>query len=309
MPIAMTPEQRALQDSLRDWAKRADTIAAARAWQDSARQDPTALMTDLAALGVFAIPREGTVADLAAALEQLARALTPGPVLPAALAALLGQDAACVALAPGTLRTNGALKISGETGPVLWAPGHLLASTQDDAWFLLNQDQPGVTVTKLTPLDFSRELATIRLDDVTPDKLLAGLTTENVRDLAATLFAAEAAGVAAWCGATAADYAKTRHQFGRPIGSFQAVKHLCATMACRADRAAALAWDAARTTAGPGHPLAAAAAAALALDDAVDNAKDCIQVLGGIGFTWEHDAHLYLRRALALRQLLGGSQA
>ncbi len=80
-------------------------------------------------------------------------------------------------------------------------------------------------------------------------------------------------------------------------------------MACRAERAAALAWDAARAAdASAGHPLAAAAAAALALDDAVDNAKDCIQVLGGIGFTWEHDAHLYLRRALALRQLLGGSR-
>jgi 3-oxochol-4-en-24-oyl-CoA dehydrogenase len=89
----------------------------------------------------------------------------------------------------------------------------------------------------------------------------------------------------------------------------QAVKHLCATMACRAERAAALAWDAARAAddAPSEHPFAAAAAAALALDDAVDNAKDCIQVLGGIGFTWEHDAHLYLRRALALRQLLGGS--
>ena len=82
-------------------------------------------------------------------------------------------------------------------------------------------------------------------------------------------------------------------------------------MACRAERAAALAWDAARAAdEAPGeHPLAAAAAAALALDDAVDNAKDCIQVLGGIGFTWEHDAHLYLRRALALRQLLGGTPA
>ncbi len=82
-------------------------------------------------------------------------------------------------------------------------------------------------------------------------------------------------------------------------------------MACRAERAAALAWDAARAAdEAPGeHPFAAAAAAALALDDAVDNAKDCIQVLGGIGFTWEHDAHLYLRRALALRQLLGGSRA
>src|SRR5205807_3283680 len=87
------------------------------------------------------------------------------------------------------------------------------------------------------------------------------------------------------------------------------VKHLCATMACRAERAAALAWDAARAADEAPAELgfAAAAAAALALDDAVDNAKDCIQVLGGIGFTWEHDAHLYLRRALTLRQLLGGS--
>ena len=179
-------------------------------------------------------------------------------------------------------------------------------------WFRIAPgDHPGVTVTRLTPLDFSRELAAVRLDDavIAPENLLTGLDTSRVRDLAATMYAAEAAGVAAWCSATAADYARTRHQFGRPIGSFQAVKHLCATMACRAERAAALAWDAARAAdeAPAEHPLAAAAAAALALDDAVDNAKDCIQVLGGIGFTWEHDAHLYLRRALALRQLLGGS--
>ena len=204
--------------------------------------------------------------DLAAALEQLACALAPGPVLPTALASLL-----------------------------------------------LEAGQPGVTTGNLAPLDFSRELAVVRLDDAVlpPENLLPDLRTDGVRDLAATLYAAEAAGVAAWCSGTAADYAKTRHQFGRPIGSFQAVKHLCATMACRAERAAALAWDAARAAdeAPAGHPLAAAAAAALALDDAVDNAKDCIQVLGGIGFTWEHDAHLYLRRALALRQLLGGSPA
>ena len=80
-------------------------------------------------------------------------------------------------------------------------------------------------------------------------------------------------------------------------------------MLCRAETAAALAWDAARAVddAPAELPLIAAAAAAVNLDAAVDVAKDCIQVLGGIGFTWEHDAHLYLRRALALRQLLGGS--
>src|SRR5207302_10376277 len=97
-------------------------------------------------------------------------------------------------------------------------------------------------------------------------------------------------------------------QFGKPIGSFQAVKHLCAEMLCRAEVAAAVAWDAAEAVADiEQHPLAAAVAAATALDAAVDNAKDCIQVLGGVGYTWEHDAHLYLRHALALRQLLGGS--
>jgi alkylation response protein AidB-like acyl-CoA dehydrogenase len=306
VPIAMTQEQQALQASLRDWAKRAGTVAVTRA-----RQDVTPLMNDLAAMGVLAIPRDGTVTDLAAALEQLAHALTPGPVLPAVLASLLTGEPATVALNPGTLAPAtlaGTQGVTGETGPVLWAGGPLLGCTQDGAWFLLDQDRPGVTVTRLPPLDFSRDLAAIRLDGVCPDRPL-DLTTERVRDLAATLFAAEAAGVAAWCSETAAGYAGIRRQFGRPIGSFQAVKHLCATMACRAERAAALAWDAARAAdeAPDEHPFAAAAAAALALDDAVDNAKDCIQVLGGIGFTWEHDAHLYLRRALALRQLLGGT--
>jgi 3-oxochol-4-en-24-oyl-CoA dehydrogenase len=331
VPIAMTQEQQALQASLRDWAKRTNPIALVR------QGSSTALLSDLASLGVLAIPLDGgTVTDLAAALEQLAGALVPGPVLPTALASLLlarsgqekllaalaqAQATASVAIAPGTLtgtrQADGALRVIGETGPVLWAADHLLAPAGDgadgDVWFLLDQAQPGVTVEKLAPLDFSRELATVRLGHVVipPENLLPGLRTESVRDLAATLYAAEAAGVAAWCSVTAAEYARTRRQFGRPIGEFQAVKHLCATMACRAERAAALAWAAARAAdeAPAELPLAAAAAAALALDDAVDNAKDCIQVLGGIGFTWEHDAHLYLRRALALRHLLGGTRA
>jgi 3-oxochol-4-en-24-oyl-CoA dehydrogenase len=320
VPIATTQEQRALQASLRDWAKRTSPIALVRA------QETHDIPPGLAPFDVFAIPRDGgTVTDLAAALEQLAFALAPGPVLPTALASLLlarcGRKdlaTACVALAPGTLggtrRPDGGLRVTGETGPVLWAAGPLLApvATPDgDAWFLLDQDR-STAADQLEPLDFSRDLAAVRFRDaIIPAENELDLRTEGVRDLAATLYAAEAAGVAAWCSGTAADYAKTRHQFGRPIGEFQAVKHLCATMACRAERAAALAWDAARAAdeAPAEHPLAAAAAAALALDDAVDNAKDCIQVLGGIGFTWEHDAHLYLRRALALRQLLGGNPA
>jgi 3-oxochol-4-en-24-oyl-CoA dehydrogenase len=343
VPIAMTQEQQALQASLRDWAKRAGPLAVVRAMEPGPRHGlppvGAALLSDLAALGVFAMPADGgTVTDVAAALEELACALVPGPVLPTLLATLIlgrptdgqlavrellpaladGRATASVALTPGTLtgtcQPDGSLRVSGEIAPVLWAAGHLLApaaTAQGDTWFLATPGLAGLTVNELTPVDFSRELAVVRFDGATvpPEQILVGLDTARVRDLAATLHAAEAAGVAAWCCATAVDYAKTRRQFGRLIGEFQAVKHLCATMACRAERAAALAWDAACAAdeAPAEHPLAAAAAAALALDDAVGNAKDCIQVLGGIGFTWEHDAHLYLRRALALRQLLGGS--
>ncbi len=129
----------------------------------------------------------------------------------------------------------------------------------------------------------------------------------DVRDVFAMLAAVEAAGVAGWCVRTAAEYAKVREQFGRAIGSFQAIKHLCAMMHARAEAASVAAWDAARAFGTAEFPLAAAVAATAALDAGVDNAKDCIQVLGGIGFTWEHDAHRFLRRALSLRQLLGGS--
>ena len=209
MPIAMTPEQLALQASLRDWAKRAAPITVARAMEPAAPEPAahTALLDEVTGLGIFAIPQDGTVTDLAAALEQLACALTPGPVLPTALAALLLTRAgardlparAGVALSPGTpgpltgtRRPDGGAEVTGETGPVLWAAGPLLAAADDGTWFLIDPDRPGVTVTRLPPLDFSRELAAIRLDGavIPPENLLPALTTDGVRDLAATLFAA-----------------------------------------------------------------------------------------------------------------------
>ena len=128
-----------------------------------------------------------------------------------------------------------------------------------------------------------------------------------VRDLAAVVLAADACGTAAWALHTASEYAKVREQFGQPIGQFQGVKHLCADMLVRVEQARALTWDAARAVQEPDgvRELVSALAAADALDAAYSCAKDCIQVLGGIGFTWEHDAHLYLRRAVVARQLLG----
>ncbi len=109
---------------------------------------------------------------------------------------------------------------------------HLLlgaAAEGGGAWFLLDARQPGVRLAPRSPVDFSRSLADVGLDAVAVE---AGLVLRFgpglVPDIAATLAAAEAAGVATWCSQTATEYARTRQQFGRPIGSFQAIKHLCA---------------------------------------------------------------------------------
>ena len=121
--------------------------------------------------------------------------------------------------------------------------------------------------------------------------------------------AAEHAGGARWCLETATEYAKVRRSSsGGPIGQFQAIKHRLADMAIRVEQMTAVAWDAAvavDTGHGEEADLAAATAAVLALDGYAEGAKECIQVLGGIGFTWEHDAHLHLKRAMADRQLMG----
>jgi len=299
----LKPELRALQASLLDYSERTNVIPTVRSMEHG--QTPP----DLSVLKIVS-PHD--VADLgvegvAAAAEQLAAGLVPGPVMPTLLAALLGvtdAETTAVGLLPGTL--TGTTRVSGETGPVLGASADttLVLGTADGTWFRVAPGTPGVTVTPLDALDFSRDLATVRLDDVQVEPV-PGLTAGRVHDLAAILFAAEAAGVAAWCSATATAYAKTRKQFGQLIGEFQAVKHLCAWMHCRAERAGAVAWDAARAADQAGFDQdGSRPAVAVAIDDAVENAKDCIQVLGGIGFTWEHDAHLYLRRALALRALL-----
>jgi alkylation response protein AidB-like acyl-CoA dehydrogenase len=299
----------------------------------------------LAELGVFGIGlpaaaggADGSVADLGAALAQLTESLVPGPVLPTQIAALVlrscrdqrsaqaalrslaaGKISVAMALDGGSVaaarRPDGSVVLTGSVGPVLGAGSttHLLVAGRADdlIWCLLPADQPGIALAERAPADFSRSLADIALTGVAagPDQVLSGIGIELVRDLAAALSAVEAAAVARWCARTAAEYAAVRHQFGRPIGAFQAVKHLCAGMLWRAETAAVLAWDATRAVdEAPGQlSLIAAAAAAANLEAAVEAGKDCIQVLGGIGFTWEHDAHLYLRRALALRQLLGGS--
>ncbi|GAA3530595.1 acyl-CoA dehydrogenase [Amycolatopsis ultiminotia] len=313
MPVALTDEQAALAAAVRGWAADHDPVAAVRAAEGTGGAEPAGF----AALGLagIALPAsaggaEGSVADLASGLAAAAEALVPGPLLSTALGGLLlaehDKDLAA-RIAEGAERVGVLLDplFAGVSGP---APGVQAGSwllvPEDGRYVLVPPDAPGLEVESLAPFDFSRSLGRMRCSGRLPGETLE---LPDVRDFAATLAVAEAAGVARWCLTTAVEYAKVREQFGQAIGSFQAVKHLCAEMLCRAEAAEALAWDAASAAGSRQHALAVASAAAVALDAAVENAKDCIQVLGGIGFTWEHEAHLYLRRALALQHWLGGT--
>jgi alkylation response protein AidB-like acyl-CoA dehydrogenase len=343
MGLGVTEEHAALAESVRGWAERSGLRAATRTvldQPDEARPAAWPGYADQGLLGLHLAEEHGGsgagAVELAVVLEELGRALAPGPFTSTVLATLVladssapiakellpgladGSRAAAIALDVGTVSADtgaGGLTLAGATRPVLSA--HVadvlvVGATHGDDVVWLAVDATDADIVAGPGLDPGRRSAVATFAGVTvpADRVLGDITTQRVGDLAAVVFAAEAAGIAGWCLDTAAAYAKVREQFGAVIGSFQAVKHLCADMLVRAEEAAAVAWDAARTVHEPDQsPLTAAVAATVAIEAAVFNAKTCVQVLGGIGFTWEHDAHLYLKRALALRALLGGTDA
>jgi alkylation response protein AidB-like acyl-CoA dehydrogenase len=281
-------------------------------------------------------------AELVVVVEELGRAVAPGPFLPTVWASAVlaldvggtaqpdpeltalvrelaeGRAVGAVALGPplagvASAFEGHAVRLTGTTGPVLCGPQADVVVVPVEVegttrWCAARRDAFSAEV--VDALDGARPLARLTFSDGDA-VLLAVPTVADVEAIGVVLAAAEGAGVAAWCVETAAAHASVRRQFGRPIGQFQAVKHRCADMLVALEQTRAVAWDAAAAlddgVATDAARLAAAAAGAVALDAGADVAKDCIQVLGGIGFTWEHDAHLYLRRALVLRQLFGGS--
>ena len=198
----------------------------------------------------------------------------------------------------------------GDAGIVLGAGlAELLLIAAGDDVLVLERDRDGVSVDVPTNLDPTRRSGRVRLQNVsvTADDILPG-ARESALARARTLLGAEAVGGASDCVDAAVAYAKVREQFGRTIATFQAVKHHCANMLVAAESATAAVWDASRAASEDERQfrLSAAAAAALAFPAYARNAELNIQVHGGIGFTWEHDAHLHLRRALVIAALLGG---
>ncbi|MFF3734830.1 acyl-CoA dehydrogenase [Streptomyces sp. NPDC002476] len=350
MGIGITEEQRELAQAVRGWLARAVPPEEVRKLLDAdapavpgARPGYWGALAEQGLLSVH-LPEKyggggGRLLDLAVVLEETGRGVLPGPCLATALAAAVlhaadagdpvlrdlasGRRVGAVALGAGTLTAvehgDGHL-LDGAAPPVLsGADADLLllpaGSAGGTLWFAVDATAGGLTVRPHRGVDPTRPTAEVRADGVlVPAGRLVRTDTAQVRDLAAVLLSAEACGIASRALDTATEYAKVREQFGHPIGRFQAVKHLCADMLVRVERARALVWDAARAAEEPGtdpdvRSLAAALAASEALDAAHGCAKDCIQILGGIGFTWEHDAHLYLRRAVVARQLLGSGDA
>jgi alkylation response protein AidB-like acyl-CoA dehydrogenase len=165
--------------------------------------------------------------------------------------------------------------------------------------------QPGVEITPVTSLDLTRPIADVTLDGATSTPLAGPESAESALDgalwTAAGLLASELLGVAEWCLDTTVAYLKERHQFGRPVGSFQALKHRLADVWQDLVLVRAVARNAADD---PGQ-LAASMAKSLCSTVAVHAAEECVQLHGGIGMTWEHPAHLYLKRAKADSIALG----
>ncbi|WP_396930339.1 acyl-CoA dehydrogenase family protein [Mycolicibacterium sp.] len=209
---------------------------------------------------------------------------------------------------------DGAYRVCGEAPLVL--DGHtadlILAAARTDAGvslFAVAREAEGLTADPLTTLDQTRKTARLTFDHVEGRLIGHGGGAESglarTSDIATVLLAAEQVGAAQRCLDMAVDYAKGRIQFGRAIGSFQAIKHRCADMLVMVEGARSAVVHAA-TTAADELPVAASVAKLAASETLLHVAVDNMRIHGGIGFTWEHDAHLYVRRAKSTELAFGG---
>ena len=206
-------------------------------------------------------------------------------------------------------REAGVTRLRGMVGGVADAlPAGLLLVPADGvprALYLVDVSSPGVAKAPVVSLDMTRQLCDLSFDDTPATPIASGAAASQAFDAALTagaaILAAELVGVAQRCLDMTVAYTKERRQFARPVGSFQALKHRMADVwvAISQARAASRYAAACLATADPDAKVAAAMAKAYCSEAAVLAAQECVQLHGGIGFTWEHPAHLYLKRAKA----------
>ncbi len=334
MGIALTDDHRELAEVARGFLTSQKARWATRSLLDAPDEARPEFWHDLVELGWLGLHIEEEyggsgygLPELVVVIEELGRAVAPGPFLPTVIASAViaanGTAEQKARLLPGL--TDGTVTAgvglggdaavdggvaSGDAGIVFGAGlADLLLITAGSDVLVLERDRDGVSVDIPANLDAARRSGRVRFDNVSvgDHDILPG-AAESALARARTLVAAEAVGGASDCVDAAVDYAKVRQQFGRTIATFQAIKHHCANMLVGSESAVAAVWDASRAAGEDEEQfrLAAAVAAALAFPAYARNAELNIQVHGGIGFTWEHDAHLHLRRALTVRALFGG---
>ncbi|MGP5194542.1 acyl-CoA dehydrogenase family protein [Arthrobacter rhombi] len=337
MPLSLTEEHTDLASAVSDFAERFADILETRehlqAYAAGGRPDHWAELVDNG-LHALHISEErggqgGSVADTAIVVEEFGHRLVPGPLVSTVLASSavagateckastsgldLFADGATGALVMPTAAVTVAASaegwlLSGSIGvaSLLSAEQLVIGFTSEDVtrFALVDAQAAGLTKRVAASSDLTRDAGILELDGLAigHEAILEGLEASYVDALKAALLAAEASGLMRWAVEATTDYAKIREQFDQPIGSFQAIKHKCANLLISSELATAAAWSAVvsldqdRTQ----QALAAGSAIQSAIVPAVEAITEAVTIFGGIGFTWEHDAHLYWRRAMSL---------
>jgi alkylation response protein AidB-like acyl-CoA dehydrogenase len=326
MDFGLTDEQEQLAAAERAWLTKNEPIARVRAALDSAAVTvDSAAVAHAAESGLLELLTSeigGTHVDLAVVTEEHGCALSSLPVADLNIAAWLldqvgspAEDGTLtgLALGPDASLDGDALRLSGVSRPVPMAADMdfiAMAGQVGDGEYLVVLNAP--TLSGMSTLDLSRSWARVHLDATTAEWTpLPPGTLSLLRDALAVHRAFDALGAAARLLDMTVSYAGQREQFGAPIGSFQAVKHHCADMAVAVEAGRATLWAAALaldTASAAARSRAASAAAAYTKSAAAKVAGTALQVHGGIGFTWEHDLHLFLRR-IKVDEAFNGSVA
>jgi 3-oxochol-4-en-24-oyl-CoA dehydrogenase len=339
--LALTDEQVQITDAMAGFASRHGALELTRSQFDAlaAGQTP-AFWGALVDQGLHAVHlperiggQGGGLAEAACVIDAAGYGLLPGPLLPTVIAGAVaataepgtaterllddivaGRPAALILPQAGQLQAtavDGGWLLSGSVGPELGLCGaeRILVSAGEDFWVVLEADATGLQVMPQTPTDLTRDVGTLRADGVRvdADDVLTGVDAVRARCIAVSLMSAEAAGIARWCVDNVVAYLKVREQFGRPIGSFQALQHKAAMLFINSELAAASAWDAVRAAnqSGSQHHIAAAGAAIVAVGRLPELVVDALTMFGAIGYTWEHDLHLYWKRAISVAAAVG----
>ena len=318
--MRLTEEQRALRAAVRDLLDRRSNVRAAI---ECATGYDTALWATLCGeIGVAGLHMPVAYGGAGAGLvetcvvaAELGRTLTPCPLLGSAVlagSALLACDDArvCARLLPGIAGGTSLAALAFDDGGIARyvLDGDLadvLLVVDADGLYEMPVDQPGVRRTTVATLDPTRRLTTIEFDN--PNRNRIGTPEAGATALAAArvVLAAEQVGAAAECLRRTVEYCRQRVQFGRPIGSFQALKHRLADVYVAVETAWSAMWAAATT----GDPTRTAVAAGYCGEVYRHAAAEMIQLHGGIAITWEHDAHLYFKQAHSSAHLFGPAPA